>query len=50
MVFAAAGVPGEEKWELLKVAVEIPVFAPPKVKVTFKLFVDKSKVFVELRL
>ena len=46
IVFAAP----EEKWELLNVAVALPVFAPPKVKVTFKLLAVKSRVLVVLKL
>ena len=50
IVFAVGGVPGEEKWELLKIAVAVPEFAPANVNVTFKLLAVKSKVFVVLRL
>ena len=50
MVLALAGIPGEEKWELLNEVVAVPVFAPVKVRVTFKLFVVKSNVFVVLKL
>ena len=50
MVFALAGIPGEEKWEVLNVAVEVPVLTPLNVKVTFKLFAVKSKVLVVLKL
>ena len=46
IVFAAP----EEKWELLNVAVALPVFEPPKVKVTFKLLAVKSRVLVVLKL
>ena len=46
IVFAAP----EEKWEELKIAVDIPVLAPSKVKVTIKLFAVRSMVFVVLRL
>ena len=50
MVLDAAGVPGEEKCEPLKVVVAFPVLAPPNVRVTFKLLAVKSRVFVVLKL
>ena len=50
IVFTDSGLPGDEKWELLKVVVAFPEFAPLNVKVTFKLLAVKSKVLVVLKL
>ena len=50
LAWIVLGAPPEEKWELLKSEVAVPVFAPPNVKVTFKLLAVKSSVFVVLKL